>query len=146
MGLTFGDLSGVDVNEPKGQALLDQLAETLAAIRAVTGDAYMIGVDAHAGGIPDPMSREEALAVAKVLERFGVAFFEEPLSYLDRHGYAWLRQRTSVPISGGESPTGAWSRGSSRASTGAIGPSGPRRSAGRRFGWYVPACPAASRW
>lgn len=105
MGLTFGDLSGIGMTEPKGEALLSQLDETLAAIRAVAGSDYTIGVDAHAGGIPNPMSREEALAVAQVLERHGVAFFEEPLDYLDRHGYAWLRQRTSVPISGGESLT-----------------------------------------
>ena len=103
MSLTFGDLSGLDMREPKGQELLDQLAETLTAIRAVAGDAFVIGVDGHTGGIPNPMTRDEALAVATVLEGFDVAFFEEPLSYLDPKEYAWLRQRTSVPISGGES-------------------------------------------
>jgi L-alanine-DL-glutamate epimerase-like enolase superfamily enzyme len=103
MGLTFGDLDGVEMREPKGQELLDQLDETLAAIRAVTGNDYTIGVDGHTGGIPNPMSRDEALAVAKVLERHHVAFFEEPLSYLNPGDYAWLRQRTTVPISGGES-------------------------------------------
>lgn len=103
MGLTFGDLSGFDITSPRGDALYRQLEETLAAIRAVAGSDYTIGVDAHAGGVLDPISREEALGVARILERYGVAFFEEPLDYLDRHGYAWLRSQTSVPISGGES-------------------------------------------
>jgi L-alanine-DL-glutamate epimerase-like enolase superfamily enzyme len=76
---------------------------TLAAIRASAGDDFVIGVDGHMGGVPDPIGREEALAVARVLERHGVSFFEEPLSYLDPAGYAWLRQRTSVRIAGGES-------------------------------------------
>jgi L-alanine-DL-glutamate epimerase-like enolase superfamily enzyme len=43
------------------------------------------------------------LGVAKVGEQFGVSFFEEPLSYRYPKDYAWLRQRTTVPISGGES-------------------------------------------
>ena len=57
-------------------------------------------------GIPDPITAIEALELARVLERFGVSFFEEPLSYLDPAGYAWLRQRAGVRIAGGESLEG----------------------------------------
>ena len=94
MGLTFGDLSGFNIVSPKGEALYQQLDETLSAIRAVTGNDYMIGVDAHAGGVVDPISREEALGVARILEKHHVAFVEEQLDYLELHGYAWLRSQT----------------------------------------------------
>ncbi len=72
-------------------------------MRRAAGDMFMIGVDGHMGGIPEPITAIEGLEVARVLERFGVSFFEEPLSYLDPAGYAWLRQRAGVRIAGGES-------------------------------------------
>jgi L-alanine-DL-glutamate epimerase-like enolase superfamily enzyme len=103
LGLQFGNMAGTTFFEPRGADLLRLLDATLAAIRSTVGDGFVIGVDGHMGGIPNPISRAEALAVAGVLETYGVRFFEEPLSYLDPHGYAWLRERTSVPISGGES-------------------------------------------
>jgi L-alanine-DL-glutamate epimerase-like enolase superfamily enzyme len=103
IGLTFGDLGHVKWTRPRGTALCERLGATLAAIREAAGSEIVIGVDGHTGGIPDPISRDEALAVTRVLEQYGVGFFEEPLSYLDPTGYAWLRQRTSVRISGGES-------------------------------------------
>ncbi|MEN9938248.1 MAG: hypothetical protein RLZZ387_4827 [Chloroflexota bacterium] len=103
LGLQFGDAAGNEFFEPRGPELLRLLDSTLTAIRRTVGDAFVIGVDGHMGGIPNPITREEALDVARVLERHGVSFFEEPLSYLDPAGYAWLRQRTQVRISGGES-------------------------------------------
>jgi D-galactarolactone cycloisomerase len=103
LGLAFGEAGDDDIASPRGPELLALMDATLAAIRATAGDTFVIGVDGHMGGIPDPIGREEALAVARVLERHGVSFFEEPLSYLDPAGYAWLRQRTSVRIAGGES-------------------------------------------
>ena len=103
LGLQFGNMAGTSFFEPRGDALLALLDRSLAAIRSTVGDDFMIGVDGHMGGIPEPISRDEARDVARVLERHGVSFFEEPLSYLDPHGYAWLRRQTQVPISGGES-------------------------------------------
>jgi L-alanine-DL-glutamate epimerase-like enolase superfamily enzyme len=103
LGLEFGDAGAGEFFAPRSAKLLGLLDATLAAIRQTIGDDFVIGVDGHMGGIPDPIGREEALAVARVLERYGVSFFEEPLSYLDPAGYAWLRQRTSVRIAGGES-------------------------------------------
>jgi L-alanine-DL-glutamate epimerase-like enolase superfamily enzyme len=104
LGLQFGDAAGERFFEPRGDELLRLLDATLAAIRRTAGDAFVIGVDGHMGGIPNPINRNEALAVARVLARYGVSFFEEPLSYLDPTGYAWLRrQEPGVRISGGES-------------------------------------------
>lgn len=103
LGLQFGDAAGTEFFSPRGSELLRLLDATLDAIRATAGDDFVIGVDGHMGGIPDPISRDEALAVAKVLGEHGVSFFEEPLSYLDPVGYAWLRSRSQVRIAGGES-------------------------------------------
>lgn len=103
LGLQFGDAAGIEFFSPHGSELLRLLEATLKAIRATTGDDFVIGVDGHMGGIPDPIRRDEALAVANLLGEFGVSFFEEPLSYLDPAGYAWLRDRSPVRISGGES-------------------------------------------
>ena len=103
LGLQFGDSMDGEFFSPRGSELLRLLESTLSAIRATVGDDFVIGVDGHMGGIPDPITREEALEVARVLGEFGVNFFEEPLSYLDPAGYAWLRSRSPVRISGGES-------------------------------------------
>ena len=96
LGLQFGDEAGLEFSSPTGPELLSRLRATLETIRAVAGDDFVIGVDGHMGGIPDPISRAEALDVAQVLGEYGVSFFEEPLSYLDPDGYAWLRERSPV--------------------------------------------------
>jgi L-alanine-DL-glutamate epimerase-like enolase superfamily enzyme len=83
--------------------MYERVDATLSTFRAAAGNELTIGVDGHTGGIPDPITREEGLGVARVLEKHGVSFFEEPLSYLDPEGYAWLRRNTSVRIAGGES-------------------------------------------
>jgi D-galactarolactone cycloisomerase len=44
----------------------------------------------------------EALAVARDLEALDIAWLEEPLPRHDYRGYARLRERTDVPIAGGE--------------------------------------------
>ncbi len=103
IGLQFGAMDATHLYEPRGEELLQMLDTTLATIRELAGADLVIGVDGHMGGIPNPISREEALAVAQLLESHQVAFFEEPLSYLDPQGYGWLRARTRVPIAGGES-------------------------------------------
>lgn len=102
LGLQFDDPT-VGMVSPRGAELLGRLDRTLSAIRQVAGEGFVIGVDGHMGGIPEPMAAAEALEVARLLERYGVAFFEEPLSYLDPNGYAWLRRHVAVPIAGGES-------------------------------------------
>ncbi len=103
MGLQFGLMGENRFYTPHGNELLRKVESTLGIARDMVGDDLLIGMDGHMGGVPAPIDREDALQVARILEAYDVAFFEEPLSYLDPAGYAWLRQRTKVPISGGES-------------------------------------------
>lgn len=102
-GLQFGLMGRSGIYTPRGATLLRKLDKTLANIRQAVGDQFFIGVDGHMGGIPDAMQRNEALKVARVLEKYSVGFFEEPLSYFNPADYAWLRERTGVRIAGGES-------------------------------------------
>jgi len=94
---------GGGIAGPRGANLLETIVPVLAAMRGQGGADFGLIVDGHMGGVPDPFSREEALALGRALEPFGCLFFEEPLSYLDPAGYAWLRERTTVRIAGGES-------------------------------------------
>ncbi|WP_254534607.1 mandelate racemase/muconate lactonizing enzyme family protein [Halomarina litorea] len=72
-------------------------------------------VDANKGWAVRVMDHEErwsfaeALAVARELESVGdVAWLEEPLPRHNFDAYARLRDRTDVPIAGGEFNDGAW--------------------------------------
>jgi len=103
MGLQFGLMGENRFYTPQGDELLYKVECTLGAAREYIGSDLLIGMDGHMGGVPQPIGRADALKVARVLEGHKVAFFEEPLSYLDPKGYAWLRGQTTVPISGGES-------------------------------------------
>ncbi len=94
---------GSGIEGPRGAALTGRMAPVLQAMRDAGGADFGLLVDGHMGGVPDPFSRKEALELAQLLEQFGCGFFEEPLSYLDPEGYAWLRARTKVRIAGGES-------------------------------------------
>jgi D-galactarolactone cycloisomerase len=67
------------------------------AVRAAIGDEVDLMVDAN-----HAYSRSEALAFAKKVEPLNISFFEEPVSPEDYDGYRELRQRTSIPIAGGE--------------------------------------------
>lgn len=87
----------------RGSELIRVMEPVLAAMRTAGGAEFGLMVDGHMGGVPDPFSRDEALELARLLERFDCRFFEEPLSYMDPEGYAWLRERTKVRIAGGES-------------------------------------------
>lgn len=65
-------------------------------------------VDANKGWAVRAVDEEErwsfaeALAVARDLEPLDIAWLEEPLPRHDYRGYARLRERTGVPIAGGE--------------------------------------------
>ena len=65
-------------------------------------------VDANKGWAIRAMGEEErwsfaeALSVARELEALDIAWLEEPLPRHDYRGYARLRERTDVPIAGGE--------------------------------------------
>jgi D-galactarolactone cycloisomerase len=92
------------------------LEEDLSAVRAVReylGAAFVIGVDANQGWPvslfrPNPdWDLERATDFARGCEELGVAWLEEPLDMHDWYGMAELRQRTKMPIAGGELH-GAW--------------------------------------
>ncbi|SED96209.1 mandelate racemase/muconate lactonizing enzyme family protein [Ruania alba] len=77
-------------------ALLDHVLPALPE-----GASFVLdGVQASASR---PWTWEEALVVAQRLEQAGARWFEEPCGASDVSGYAALRSRTSVPISGIES-------------------------------------------
>lgn len=67
------------------------------AVRAAIGPDVQLMMDAN-----HAYSRSEALALAQAVEDQQIGWFEEPLSPEDYVGYRDLRQRTTIPIAGGE--------------------------------------------
>ena len=67
------------------------------ALRLAIGDDVDLMVDAN-----HAYSGREALSFARQVEPLNIRFFEEPLSPEDYEGYRQLRQRTDIPIAGGE--------------------------------------------
>jgi L-alanine-DL-glutamate epimerase-like enolase superfamily enzyme len=80
--------------------------EKFEALRTAVGPDIEIATDSHAVQIRGPWTRRDALAIAQAIEDFDLLFYEEPLRYDDPEGYAELRQRTRIPIAGGECLTG----------------------------------------
>lgn len=79
----------------------------LEAVRARVGDRLELMVDCNQGWRMShddeiPWSFEDALPVARELERLGVYWMEEPLHRGDRKGMRRLREAASVRIAGGE--------------------------------------------
>lgn len=76
------------------------IAEDVANVRAVReaiGASTPLMVDAN-----HAYSLCEALALARALEPFDIGWFEEPVSPEDYAGYRELRERSAIPIAGGE--------------------------------------------
>ena len=67
------------------------------AVRQAIGADIDLMVDAN-----HAYSRSEAFAFARRVEPLNISFFEEPVSPEDYEGYRELRERTSIPIAGGE--------------------------------------------
>ncbi len=81
--------------------------KALEAVRARVGDRLELMVDCNQGwrmshDDEEPWSLDEALIVARELERLNAYWMEEPLHRGDRKGMNALRQATSVRIAGGE--------------------------------------------
>lgn len=79
----------------------------LEAVRARVGDRLKLMVDCNQGwqmpwDTDPPWTLDEALPVARELERLGVFWMEEPLHRADLEGHKRLRDMTSVKIVGGE--------------------------------------------
>ncbi|WP_416369802.1 mandelate racemase/muconate lactonizing enzyme family protein [Tritonibacter mobilis] len=81
-----------------GRAHLSEDRARLGAVRAAVGDSYEIMTDANQG-----FTLSEAIRRAKVLEEFGIGWFEEPLPADDVLSHQELSRRTRVPIAVGES-------------------------------------------
>lgn len=72
-------------------------AANATAIRRAIGDGVGLMVDANHG-----FDRLDALALAERIEPLSIGWFEEPVVPEDVDGYRFLRQRTSIPLAGGE--------------------------------------------
>jgi len=75
-----------------------KLRARVGSARKALGPDIELMVDAHGS-----FDVSTAKRVAKILEEFDVAWFEEPVSYDDHVGQAEVRKSTTVPISSGES-------------------------------------------
>ncbi len=82
-----------------------RIEDDLEVLKAVKRDFDVtVAVDANQAWsyTPPYWSRKQALKVARELEKYDVAWLEEPLYKDDVEGYRWLRNNTTVEISGGE--------------------------------------------
>lgn len=90
-----------------GRGSLADDFDALAAVRSAVGNALELMVDCNQGwrmpwDTQSPWVYNQALEVARELERLGVYWMEEPLHRGDYDGMARLRANTSVRIAGGE--------------------------------------------
>ena len=67
------------------------------AVRQAIGDEVELMVDAN-----HAYSLSEALSFTRQIEPLNIGFFEEPVSPEDYEGYRELRERSAIPIAGGE--------------------------------------------
>lgn len=76
---------------------LEQDIENVQQVRAAIGSDVKLMIDAnHAYNL------REAVQLAKAVESFDIYWFEEPVSPEYYHHYAELRNKTNIPIAGGE--------------------------------------------
>lgn len=69
----------------------------ISAIREAIGDDIKLMIDAN-----HAYCYKEAYELARKIEKYEIAWFEEPVSPEDYEGYRKLRENTSIPIAGGE--------------------------------------------
>jgi L-alanine-DL-glutamate epimerase-like enolase superfamily enzyme len=81
-------------------------ADKLERLRSAVGPDFDLAIDGHQGGVPEPIAANTAVQICAAIEDAGLLLYEEPLTYEDVPGYAWLRRKTRVPIAGGESISG----------------------------------------
>ena len=76
---------------------ISQDVKYIAAIRKAIGPDMELMIDAN-----HAYSYKEAIELAQKTEKYGISWFEEPVSPKDYEGYKRLRENTSIPIAGGE--------------------------------------------
>jgi L-alanine-DL-glutamate epimerase-like enolase superfamily enzyme len=81
---------------------IDADRERVAAMGEAIGDAELM-VDMNCG-----YDRPDALRVGRMLENYGIYWYEEPLSPYDIEGLAELRRELDVPIATGENEYTKW--------------------------------------
>lgn len=81
-----------------GRPHISEDAARLAAVRDAVGPGYEILTDGNQG-----FTLSEAIRRARMLEDYGIGWFEEPLKADDVAAHRELANRTSVPIAVGES-------------------------------------------
>ena len=88
------------------QAWADMEAEKLEAVRPHVGTDFIVCLDGHMSNVDEAGAAVWDVGIAKAvlraLEPYDLFFFEEPLHYDDRSGYAELCASTAVPVAGGE--------------------------------------------
>jgi len=67
------------------------------AVREAVGSEMKLMIDAN-----HAYSYKEAIELALKIEKFNITWFEEPVSPEDYDGYRRLREKTTIPIAGGE--------------------------------------------
>ena len=77
-------------------------AEIVRAAREAVGPDSLLMVDAGASDAFWPQDYKWAARTARMLADYGVHWFEEPLPPDNLHDYVLLRNRSPVPIAGGE--------------------------------------------
>lgn len=71
--------------------------ENVATVRAAVGESISLMVDAN-----HAYDAATAITLGKALERYGVAWLEEPVVPEDLNGYCRVRRALDIPIAGGE--------------------------------------------
>ncbi|MFV0472962.1 MAG: mandelate racemase/muconate lactonizing enzyme family protein [Pikeienuella sp.] len=90
---------GVKIRTPTD---LDAAVAKVARCRELLGPKIDLMVDAVMGSHPDPWDAKRALAFARAIEPYRIAWLEEPLAADDYDGMAEVRAASPIPISGGE--------------------------------------------
>lgn len=73
--------------------------------RKTIGEERFLMMDMVQGHNPKPWSAAEAIVVADAVADAGLTWLEEPCAAYDYDGYAKVREKARMPISGGESST-----------------------------------------
>jgi L-alanine-DL-glutamate epimerase-like enolase superfamily enzyme len=98
VGAGFGAVKVGGIGRLDPQTQTDEIVDLLGQARRQVGDDLQLMTDAGMGW----RDREAALRVCERLAELELVWLEEPLPADDLEGYAWLVQRSPVPIAAGE--------------------------------------------
>ena len=87
------------------ESFIEDERHKLRALRREVGHDVDLMIDAGQGFDASPWPAKKAIRIARSLDEFNLAFFEEPCDYADLEGYAEVRRGVQTPIAGGESLT-----------------------------------------